>query len=339
MFNQNNLGIFMAANQANQDFRELVPERILGAVESLGRPCNGSILALNSYENRVYQVSLEDDSILIAKFYRANRWSDAAIREEHAFTLALAAMELPVVAPLTIYDHTLHHYRSFRFALYPRRGGHWPELNNPDNLMCLGRFIARIHALGAVRNFIHRPTLDSDSYGVQSYRFLLDHDFIPHDLQLAYRTLVEDVLERSNVCFQRAGKLRYIRLHGDCHPGNILWTDAGPHFVDFDDCRMGPAIQDLWMLLSGERDEMTGQLAKLLQGYSEFHDFDYRELHLIEALRSLRMLHYSAWLAQRWSDPAFPLNFPWFNTHAYWEQQILALREQLALLEEAPLQV
>ena len=319
-------------------YQDLGPDRILDAVESTGLHCNGHLHALNSYENRVYQIGVEEGGYIVAKFYRPGHWSDEAIREEHAFALELAGHEIPVVPPLRdARGETLHHHEGFRFAIYPRRGGRWPELDNPDNLVWLGRFIGRIHAVGAVRPFQHRPTLSIEHDGDESYRYVLERGFVPRELQLPYRTLAEDVLKQVCACYQRAGDVKHIRLHGDCHPGNILWTDDGPHFVDFDDCRMGPAIQDLWMLLSGERSDMTAQLTEVLDGYSEFYDFHPRELNLVEALRTLRMLHYSAWLARRWEDPAFKQAFTWFNTQRYWEEQILALREQAALLDEPPL--
>ena len=319
-------------------YQTLDPDRILDAVESTGLRCDGHLHALNSYENRVYQIGIEDGSFIVAKFYRPGRWSDAAIREEHDFALELAEREIPVVAPLRdAQGETLHHHEGFCFALYPRRGGRWPDLDKPDNLLWLGRFIARIHAVGAIEPFQHRPVLGIEHFGEESYRYVLEKGFVPAELHLPYRSLAEDVLRQVRACYQRAGEVHNIRLHGDCHPGNILWTDAGPHFVDFDDCRMGPAIQDLWMLLSGERRDMTMQLADILDGYTEFYDFNPRELNLLEALRTLRMLHYSAWLARRWDDPAFKQAFTWFNTARYWEEQILALREQAALLDEPPL--
>jgi len=320
-------------------YQTLDPDRILDAVENTGLRCDGHLHALNSYENRVYQIGLEDGGFIVAKFYRPGRWTDEAIREEHAFSLELAEREIPVVAPLRDEGgETLHYHEGFRFALFPRRGGRWPELDNPDNLLWLGRFIGRIHAVGAIEPFHHRPTLDIEHFGEESYRYVLEQGFVPAELQLAYRSLAEDVLKQVRHCYARAGEVSNIRLHGDCHPGNILWTEGGgPHFVDLDDCRMGPAIQDLWMLLSGERRDMTMQLADILEGYTEFFDFNPRELNLIEALRTLRMLHYSAWLARRWEDPAFKQAFTWFNTPRYWEEQILALREQAALLDEAPL--
>ena len=323
---------------SSHPYNALTPDVMLDAIETTGLVCDGSMLALNSYENRVYQVGIEDSKPIIAKFYRPGRWSEAAILEEHQFTLELAKLEIPVVPPMVDANgNSLHRHHEFHFALYQRRGGRWPDLEHPEHLEWMGRFIARIHVLGAVKPFAHRPVIDIQSYGVDAYEYLMAHDFIPSDLHLPYTTLVEDVLRQVEAGFARAGNVTRLRLHGDCHPGNILWTDDGPHFVDFDDARMGPAIQDLWMLLSGDRREMTEKLGDILAGYTEFHDFDPRELHLIEPLRSLRMLHYSAWLARRWDDPAFPANFPWFNTPRYWEEQILALREQLALMQEEPL--
>ena len=319
------------------DYARLTPDVLLDAVETCGYLTDGRLLALNSYENRVYQVGIEDAQPLVAKFYRPSRWSNEAILEEHEFATELAAHEIPVVAPLAINGTTLHTAQGYRFALYPRQGGHWPELNSREERVWMGRFIARLHAVGATRPFRHRPVLDIDSFGVRASRFLLENRFIPAHLETAYETLIEDLLDQVATLFNTAGDVRLIRLHGDCHPGNILWTDDGPHFVDLDDCRTGPAIQDLWMLLSGERHEMQAQLIDIMEGYLQFHDFDHRELLLIEALRTLRMIHYAAWLARRWEDPAFPAAFPWFNTDRYWEEHVLALREQAALLGESPL--
>ncbi|MEN8178895.1 MAG: serine/threonine protein kinase [Pseudomonadota bacterium] len=319
-------------------FANLGPDQILDAVEANGIQCDGRFLALNSYENRVYQVGVEEGPALVAKFYRPGRWTDEAIIEEHLFTLALAEQEIPVIPPCVDESGiSLHKQGPFRFALYPCRGGRAPELDNPDHLEQLGRFIARIHALGAAKSFEHRPTVDIESYATRPRRFLLDNDFIPAYLIEAYTTLTADLIKQIEACFSRAGKIRMLRLHGDCHPGNILWTDKGAHIVDFDDARMGPAIQDLWMFLSGDRAYMTARLADLLEGYTQFYDFNPTELHLVEALRSLRLIHYAAWIASRWEDPAFPLAFPWFNTVGYWEEHVLTLREQAALLDEPPI--
>ncbi len=328
----------MSQGERHHPYEALDPDTILEAVEGLGFECDGHFLALNSYENRVYQVGLEDRPPLIAKFYRPGRWSDAAILEEHAFTRELHLREIPVVAPMADENgRTLFQAGPFRFALFPRRGGRAPELDNPEHLEILGRYIGRLHAVGATKAFAHRPTLDVQHFAIDSRRYLLEHDFIPGELVPAYDSLTADLVRQIEACHERAGEVRYLRLHGDCHPGNILWTDAGPHIVDFDDVRMGPAIQDLWMFLSGDRAYMTAGLADLLEGYTDFMDFDPRELHLIEALRTMRMMHYAAWLARRWDDPAFPAAFPWFNSGRFWEEHILALREQAALLSEPPL--
>jgi len=332
----------MEADNINETtaFGHLGPHDMLDAVESVGYRCDGRLLALNSYENRVYQVGIEDQAPLVAKFYRPGRWSDEAILEEHHFSLELAALELPVVAPQADPEsRTLHHHGPFRLALYPRRGGRAPDLERPDHLEQLGRLLARIHNLGAVEPFVHRPTLEVQHFAVDSYRYLLEAGIIPPELELPYRSLAEDLIEQVYACYQRAGEVAHIRLHGDCHPGNILWTDAGPHIVDLDDARMGPAMQDLWMILSGDRPHMTAALADLLEGYTQFRDFDPRELHLVEALRTLRMMHYAAWLARRWNDPAFPRSFTWFNTERYWADHILELREQMAALQEEPLRL
>ncbi len=319
-------------------YQDLGPDQILDAVDSAGYRCDGHFLALNSYENRVYQVGIEAATPLVAKFYRPGRWSDDAIREEHQFTLELAEEEIPVVPPMVdARGETLFRHGSFRFALYPRRGGRPPDLEDPDHLEQMGRFLARIHNLGAIAPFADRPTLEIGHFGVDSYTYLLGNGFIPAHIEPAYRSLAEHLLEQVRACFGRAGKVDHLRLHGDCHPGNILWTDAGPHIVDFDDARMGPAVQDLWMFLSGDRTHMTARLADLLEGYTQFRDFEPRELHLVEALRTLRMMHYAAWLARRWDDPAFPRAFPWFNTSRYWEEHVLSLREQAALMTEPPL--
>ena len=319
----------------------LTPDVVLDALESAGLAGDGRLLALNSYENRVYQIGIEDaagpSSFVVAKFYRPARWSDAQILEEHAFVRELAEREIPVVAPLELRGATLHGFGGFRFAVYPRRGGRPPELEDPQTLEWLGRFIGRIHAVGAVRPFEVRPALDVASFGVEPRAWLLERGFIPADLRAAWSSVVDLALEGVTRCYARAGPLAAIRLHGDCHAGNILWTDDGPHFVDFDDARSGPAVQDLWMLLSGDRAAMTKQLGDVLAGYEDFREFDPRELALVEALRTLRLIHYSAWLARRWDDPAFPAAFPWFNTQRYWQDRILELREQVAAMDEPPL--
>jgi Ser/Thr protein kinase RdoA (MazF antagonist) len=315
----------------------LTPDTVLDALESVGLHGDGRLLALNSYENRVYQVWMEEGPPVVTKFYRPARWSVAAILEEHAFTRELAERELPVVTATTVGPGTLHEFQGFRFAVFPKRGGRAPELEDPKTLEWLGRFLGRIHAVGALHPFRDRPTVDLVSFGEEPRDYLLAHDLLPADLVDNWERVVSLALDGIRRCYDRAGDVRTLRLHGDCHAGNVLWTDAGPHFVDFDDSRTGPAVQDLWMLLSGDRTAMNGQLTAVLAGYEDFFEFDPRELYLVEALRTLRMIHYEAWLARRWDDPAFPAAFPWFRTQPYWQNQILDLREQVALMDEAPL--
>jgi Ser/Thr protein kinase RdoA (MazF antagonist) len=319
-------------------YAHLTPDTVLDALDNIGLRTDGRLLALNSFENRVYQVGQEAGSPVVAKFYRPQRWSDAAILEEHAFTLELASREIPVVPPMLLADQSsLHTHKGYRFAVYPRRGGRMPEFDRSETLEWMGRFIGRIHAVGALTPYLHRPTLDIASFGDEPRSFLLHGHWLPADLLPAWHSVIDQALEAVHACFKRAGQVSYLRLHGDCHAGNVLWTDDGPHFVDFDDSRMGPAIQDLWMLLSGDRASMTRQLADVLAGYEDFCEFDTRELYLLEALRTLRLIHHSAWIARRWHDPAFPAAFPWFNTQHYWQERILELREQIALMQEEPL--
>jgi Ser/Thr protein kinase RdoA (MazF antagonist) len=309
---------------------------VLAALESVGIACTGSILALNSYENRVYQLGT-DDGFVVAKFYRPARWSDAAILEEHEFSLALAAREIPVVPPLALHGRTLHEHAGYRFAVFERRGGRWPELATKDERVWMGRFLGRIHALGAAQRFVARPTLSIRRLGHESVAEIMAGNWVPAHLTQSYRSIAADVLSAVERNFAEVGAYRVLRIHGDCHPGNVLWTDDGPHFVDLDDCMNGPAVQDLWLFLSGSRDEMGAQLADILEGYEQFYELDYGELRLIEALRTLRMIHYTAWIARRWKDPAFPRAFPWFTENKYWEEHVLALREQRAALDEPSL--
>jgi Ser/Thr protein kinase RdoA (MazF antagonist) len=321
----------------NSSYASLTPDTVLDALDGVGFRGNGRLLALNSYENRVYQVWMEDGPPIVTKFYRPGRWTTAAILEEHAFTEELSDREIPVVPAMTIGERTLHEYQGFRFAVFPRRGGRAPEFDDPKTLEWMGRFIGRIHAVGAVRSFLDRPTLDLASFGEEPRDYLVAHGFLPADLADAWKGVAQLALDGIRRCYDRAGDVRTLRLHGDCHAGNVLWTDDGPHFVDFDDCRTGPAVQDLWMLLSGDRAVMQGQLTDVLAGYEDFCEFDPRELNLVEALRTLRMIHYSAWIARRWDDPAFPAAFPWFGSQRYWQNQILDLREQVGRLDEPPL--
>lgn len=323
-------------NKNNHPFENLTPDFILNAIEHQGYVCDGRILALNSYENRVYQVGIEDSEPLIAKFYRPQRWSDEQILEEHQYCFELAEQELPVVPPLSIGGKSLFHCEDFRLTLYPREGGYAPELDNLDNLFILGRFLGRIHMVGATKPFQYRPTITCQNYGHDSVALIRDN-FIPQHIQESYDVLVVEILKIIDAIYVEAEDADYIRVHGDCHVGNILWRDGLPHFIDFDDARMAPAVQDIWMLLSGDRARQTAQLGEIREGYDEFAEFPLHQLKYIEALKTLRIMHFSAWLAKRWDDPAFPRAFPWFNTVQYWEQHILDLREQLGELNEPAL--
>jgi Ser/Thr protein kinase RdoA (MazF antagonist) len=338
-------------------FEALTPDVVMDALASVGLFGDGRQQALSSYENRVYQLHLEDGQMVVAKFYRPGRWSDAQILEEHVFSAELMAAEVPAIGPLALHGGTLHHFGGFAFSVSPRRGGRAPELDNEEVLEWIGRFLARIHTVGAQRPFVSRPALDLQSFGVDSMEWLLAHDRVPLDVQTAWSDACRKALDMvarhpalTHPLSQTAADgspIRVLRLHGDCHPGNILWTPAdvpaaagpGPHFVDLDDARMGPAVQDLWMLLSGERAQRTRQLSCLLDGYEQFRDFDRRELALIEPLRTLRLVHYSAWLARRWSDPTFPINFPWFGSSDYWQGQVQMLEDQMEAMQEEPLMV
>ena len=320
-------------------YESLTPDTILDALESIGLEPSGSLLALNSYENRVYQAGLEDQSFIVVKFYRPERWSDAAIAEEHEFTQTLFDEELSVVTPvaLTTTDagqQTVFQHGGFRFAVFARQGGHPPNLENLDDLEVLSRTIARMHAVGARQPFEHRPQINVQRFGHDSRNFLLENNFLPPEMEAAYATVSEHLLQRIEPLMINVPN---VRIHGDCHMGNILWRDDVPHFVDFDDCMMGPPIQDLWMLLSGERYDQTGQLATILDAYNDFFSFDVATLGLIEPLRTLRIMHHAAWIARRWHDPAFPPAFPTFDSVNYWSKHVLELREQLALLDEPPL--
>jgi len=322
-------------NETNlHSYSLLDPDMIIHAIESLGYVSDGRILALNSYENRVYQVGIEDEAPIIAKFYRAGRWTDDMIREEHVFMLELADAEIPVVAPIARGNETLFNYGDYRFSIYRRFGGYAPELDNPDHLLQLGRILAQIHNIGEISAFKTRPSINIEDFAIKPVQYLLKNDFIPAYLEPAYSTLCEDLIIRIKHCYEQTGDYKTLRLHGDCHQGNILVRDENFYIVDFDDSRSGPAVQDIWMFLSGDRNYMTVGLNDFMEGYTEFRDFEARELHLIEALRTMRLIHYSAWLAERWNDPAFPIAFPFFNTQNYWEEQILGLREQASLMEE-----
>jgi len=332
-----------AAHSERHPFETLTPDVVLDALLDIGLPVDGRLMALSSYENRVYQAMLEDGTACVAKFYRPHRWHDAQIEEEHVFAAELMAEEVPVVGPMVIAGQTLHHAHGFAFSVSPRRGGRSPEFDDDEVLEWLGRFIARLHNVGAQRDFVHRPHLDLASFGTSQRDWLLTQHMIPMDQQRAWTEACDQALAQvakalSEVPYQS------LRLHGDCHPGNVLWTptdrpDGGPHFVDLDDARMGPAIQDLWMLISGDRRQQGGQLSVLIEGYEQMRDFDRRELRLIEPLRTLRLIHYSAWLARRQDDPAFVQNFPWFGSSDYWAGQTHILIEQCEAMQEPPLPI
>lgn len=324
----------MHPSDSETPYANLEPGLILNAVESLGLICDGRLLALNSYENRVYQIGIEEATPVVAKFYRPGRWSNAAILEEHAFCQELVEEELSVVAPLSFDGQTLHEFENYRFALFPRQGGHAPELAHEPSLRRLGQVLARMHNVGGRDQFQHRPRLSPQLYGHDAVAFIRQGPWLPAHMKDVFADLSKHLLVEVEAAWERAAGSRFIRLHGDCHPGNILWRDDQAHFVDLDDCLMAPSIQDLWMLLSGDRQEMQEQLHWFLEGYELFREFDPLELNLLEALRALRLLHYNAWLARRWHDPAFPRAFPWFDSPRHWEELANQLREQIALIQE-----
>jgi len=357
----------MSSTDAPHPFESLTPDLVQDALSSVGLWGDGRLMALSSYENRVYQAHLDEPvqghNAVVLKFYRPERWSLAQIEEEHAFSAELVLAEVPVVAPLTLNGSTLHHIGGFAFSVCPRKGGRRPELDDFDVLEWVGRFLARIHTVGAARPFAHRPALTTQTFALDSRDWLLAHHMVPLDMLSRWEAALATALEvLQQVAPEIAacatpesaggpkdgefstGGLQWIRLHGDCHPGNILWTPTdlpggGPHFVDLDDARTGPAVQDLWMLLDGDRRQQTTALSALLDGYEQFRAFDRRELKLIEPLRTLRQIHYSAWLARRWADPTFPINFPWFGSSDYWAGQIHQLEEQTEAMQGPPLVV
>ena len=317
----------------------LTPEVILDAVESSGLLADGRLLALNSFENRVYQVGLEDMQPVVAKFYRPGRWSGEAIADEHQMSLILAERELPVVAPMRFAGESLLHYGGYRFALFPRQGGREPSLESASNLAWLGRLLGRIHAVSATLELKHRRRLLDAGRVREAASFLFDSEFVPFEMKGRYHHVTEALLQRIDTQYQDAADLPQFAIHGDCHRGNVLWTDDGPHFVDLDDCQIGPVVQDYWMLLDGDREQQAVQLRALLEGYEQFASFDRRQLALIEVLRAARMIEYAAWIARRWDDPAFPNSFPWFIQPRYWEDHIAALGEQIERVAEPALQI
>ena len=335
-------------------FRELTPAQVLDALDAVGLRGDGRILQLNSYENRVFQVFLEDGRAVVAKFYRPGRWSDAQIVEEHSFSAELAAAEVPVVAPLVLQaagsaaglhlhgrpptlaslDTALgSHLSTHRYAVAPRCAGREPELDRPGVLQQIGRFIGRLHAVGRRQPFQHRHVMNPAADGARALALLCDGGFVPAPEWPAWKQACEQALAAVVQAFEAAAPVTMLRLHGDCHLGNVLWRESGVHVVDLDDAMQGPAVQDLWMLVSGDRSTMAQQLGQLIEGYEQFCDFDDRERALIEPLRTLRMVRHSAWLAERWTDPTFPLNFSFFGTAAYWNQQTTQLREQIEAMQ------
>jgi Ser/Thr protein kinase RdoA (MazF antagonist) len=342
-----------AAARSAHPYAALTPDVVQDALASIGLWGDGRMAALNSFENRVYQVHLEspfeNHGQVIAKFYRPGRWDDAQMGEEHAFSEDLSAAEIPAVPPLRVGGQTLHHFGGFAFSVSARRGGRRPELEDFEVLEWIGRFLGRIHTVGAARPFVHRPALNSATFAHEPRDWLLEHKMVAPEVQSAWSEALQEALalieKHPALCDQPARDpegIARIRLHGDCHPGNILWTpvdrpEPGPHFVDLDDARTGPSVQDFWMLLSGDRRQQTRQLSALVDGYEEFRNFDRRELALIEPLRTLRLVHYSAWLARRWDDPAFPINFPWFGSRDYWQGQVDMLVEQIEEMQGDPL--
>ena len=334
-------------------YTALTPDVVQDALASVGLWGDGRMTALNSFENRVYQAHLESPhdghAQVVVKFYRPQRWSDAQIAEEHALAEALATAEIPAVPPLCLAGQTLHHFNGFAFSVSPRRGGRRPELENFEVLEWIGRYLARIHTVGAQQPFVSRPALNAVTFAHEPRDWLMQHHMIAPEVQTAWSAALGEALAiiESHPCLAAAAQtdpeaIQTLRLHGDCHPGNILWTPegepgAGPHFVDLDDARTGPAVQDLWMLLSGERPQQNQQLGALLDGYETLRPFDRRELALIEPLRTLRLIHYSAWLARRWEDPIFPINFPWFGSRDYWQGQVDMLVEQIEEMQKPPL--
>lgn len=318
----------MPQNYSTEDFYQLTPDIVLDALESVGLQPQAALLALNSYENRVYQFKDHQNKKFVVKFYRPERWTDEQILEEHAFSQMILEHEINAVTPIEINAQTLFKFHTYRFAVFPSIGGRTPDLDDEKILLWLGRTLGRIHALAEVSSYQFRPQLTLDEFALGSIEFLLNNNFIPAHIEQAYKAVSQQIYHQCQQVFSRVTSINTIRLHGDCHRGNLIFCDQQIYLLDFDDSRMGPAVQDLWMLITDTTN--NHQLNKILQGYEEFCEFDDRELVLIEPLRAMRMLHYSAWLARRWQDPSFQHNFPWFNENRYWEEQVLSLKEQLA---------
>ncbi|MDH5630044.1 MAG: serine/threonine protein kinase [Gammaproteobacteria bacterium] len=319
------------SRQPQHDFYNLTPDAVLDALEAIGFEPEAALLGLNSYENRVYQYRDYANHRFVVKFYRPNRWTDEQILEEHEFCHELVENEIPVVAPIKIQGKSLFYHNSYRFSVFQSHGGRSPNLDDEDTRKWLGRYLGRIHCLGESKPYSHRPELNLDNFARQSLDYLLTHQFLPAHVEESYQTIAQHIIDACQEIFDRMSHIQILRLHGDCHPSNVMWTDDGPHFVDFDDSRMGPAVQDIWMLINDKEDRKP--LDDILTGYEDFREFNDAELKLIEPLRAMRMIHYSAWLAKRWADPSFQMNFPWFDSNRYWEEQILYLREQFAEIQ------
>jgi Ser/Thr protein kinase RdoA (MazF antagonist) len=317
-------------------FAGLTPDAVLSAAEAAGLAPDGRLFALNSYENRVYRLGRDDAEPVILKFYRAERWSDQQIIEEHEFAAELAARDIPVAAPIVLEGRTLHRFDIYRFAAFPCCPGGAPDLDQPGALELLGRTLARIHAVGSLRRFEYRQTLNPVVLGPRACATVLRSPLFPDHMRPRFEQISAELLDAVCVSFEQVQPLGLIRLHGDCHLGNILWQARGPQFVDLDDCVNGPRIQDLWMFLSGSGAEQRAQWALIMEGYAQFHTIEYHELRLVEALRAYRMLNHAAWLLDRWHDPAFPRAFPWAGEARYWEQYVNDLQDQLQLLEQPP---
>ncbi|NBW89920.1 MAG: serine/threonine protein kinase [Gammaproteobacteria bacterium] len=321
-------------SSAEQPFAGLTPDVVIESLERLGIECDGRLFALNSYENRVYQVGVGAQEMRVLKFYRPGRWTDAQILEEHAFTRELLAADLPVAAPEIIDGTTLLHHAGLRYALFPRLAARAVEIDARGSLELIGRTLGRMHAVGARARFAVRPALTSERLGWHARDVLLDSPLLDESLADKYAEVSGELLEAVDAAIERVGPAASIRLHGDCHLGNILWNERGPVFVDLDDCMMGPRIQDLWMFLSGSEDEREAQWRELVAGYRQFHDVEKFERELVEPLRALRMVHHAAWIASRWNDPAFPRAFPWFTSPRFWQEHVSDLWQQLALLRD-----
>ena len=317
------------------DYSLLSPDFMLDAIESIGIHVDSGLLELNSYENRVFQFLDENRQRFVVKFYRPARWSDEQIQEEHDFSLQLKSADIDVVAPLQFDGCSLFIYQGYRFAIFPSAGGRPIEVDNLDALESVGRNLGRVHQLASQQSFLHRPTVSVVEFVQTPKQILQQNNFVPVHLETSFFD-VYDLLSKEIALQYKPDDKQLIRLHGDLHAGNILWRDKVT-LLDFDDCRQGPAVQDVWMMLHGERHEQLLQLEVMLEGYEEFCSFDTKQLTLIEPLRAMRMMHYMGWIAKRWQDPAFSRHFAWFTDEQYWQQQVTVLQEQIDNMQKSPL--